>query len=241
MRKILSLTLLGFLCFGVYAQEESVLPVNQDQNEESIKKDPYPNYKGRGAIALNFGAVGGGLEYAENFTQKINLRGRLTYFRLNDIETDVEFAGEQLVGGLESNVLIADILFEYLPVKRLGLKLVGGVSYLFNYDANVSAGFGTSLSYGDLTISPDQIGDLNINADWSGFAPYAGFGYGRAVPKSRFGFGIELGTHFAPSPTINVTATGSFSETASQEQQLQEDLKGYRWLPFAQFRLAYKL
>lgn len=240
--RIFTLAVMVF-CFSLtgFAQEEETAPVAEETAVKKPKKDPFESYQRRHAIALNFGAIGGGLEYAHNLNRHFNVRGRFTYFNLNDIELSIELSGEEMTGKIGSDIFIADALVEYLPFKRAGLKLVGGISYLINYEARLSAQYNGELSYGDLTITSEDIGRMDAAVDWSGFAPYLGLGYGRAVPKRRFGFGLELGTHYAQSPKIDLRATGSISETANQKDQLEEDLQGYRWLPFAQFRLTYKL
>ncbi len=55
---------------------------------------------------------------------------------------------------------------------------------------------------GDYFLTPDANGNVNAAIKVNGFRPYAGIGFGRAIPKHRLGFQMELGCQFWGSPKV---------------------------------------
>ncbi len=55
---------------------------------------------------------------------------------------------------------------------------------------------------GDYFLTPDSKGNVNAQIKVNSFRPYLGIGFGRAIPKHRLGFQMELGCQFWGSPKI---------------------------------------
>lgn len=62
-----------------------------------------------------------------------------------------------------------------------------------------------------------------------------------AAPKNRIGLGLDLGAYYIGPPKPEILATGMVKRTSEQSATLQENLKGYQWLPVLSFRLAVAL
>ena len=60
------------------------------------------------------------------------------------------------------------------------------------------------VALGDYFIMPDEEGNLNARIRVSGFRPYLGLGFGRAVPHKRIGCQFDLGLQFWGSPKVFV-------------------------------------
>lgn len=60
------------------------------------------------------------------------------------------------------------------------------------------------LVLGDYFIAPDKNGNLDVRIRVSGFRPYLGLGFGRAVPRKRIGCQFDLGAQFWGSPRVIV-------------------------------------
>lgn len=60
------------------------------------------------------------------------------------------------------------------------------------------------LALGDYFIMPDEEGNINAKIRVSGFRPYLGLGFGRAVPHKRIGCQFDLGLQFWGSPRVYV-------------------------------------
>lgn len=91
------------------------------------------------------------------------------------------------------------------PVKAYN-KQDGLLSAVSEYNKDVESGnisadkIGAEL--GDYLLTPDDDGNVNAYIKTSSFKPYLGIGYGRAVPKKRVGFMVELGVQFWGSPKV---------------------------------------
>lgn len=60
------------------------------------------------------------------------------------------------------------------------------------------------LLLGDYFIAPDEKGNIDARIRVSGFRPYLGLGFGRAVPRRRIGCQFDLGVQFWGSPRVVV-------------------------------------
>jgi hypothetical protein len=60
------------------------------------------------------------------------------------------------------------------------------------------------LLLGDYFLAPDEDGNLDARIRVSGFRPYLGLGFGRAVPRKRIGCQFDLGVQFWGSPRVVV-------------------------------------
>ena len=58
------------------------------------------------------------------------------------------------------------------------------------------------LLLGDYFLAPDEDGNLDARIRVSGFRPYLGLGFGRAVPRKRIGCQFDLGVQFWGSPRV---------------------------------------
>ena len=60
------------------------------------------------------------------------------------------------------------------------------------------------VALGDYFIVPDENGNIDARIRVSGFRPYLGLGFGRAVPRRRVGCQFDLGVQFWGSPHVVV-------------------------------------
>lgn len=195
----------------------------------------------KNAFAVSFGSPGLGLEYARKISQKLNAKVVWHSFKLEDFEQeDLEIDDDvvDLLANIESSII--DIGIEFLPFKNSSFKLITGLGILSKVKTNALITYTEDVKYGDITITKENIGEINADVSWNGMAPYVGIGFGRAVPKKRLGFGIEFGSYFTSSPDVILTATNLLSPTAEQEDNLKEALKTFKFIPKIQLRLAYK-
>lgn len=58
------------------------------------------------------------------------------------------------------------------------------------------------VELGDYLLEPDDNGNINANIKTASFKPYLGLGFGRAVPKNRIGFMLDLGVQFWGTPKV---------------------------------------
>ena len=235
----LHFTILLLLCFSLssFAQTD-----NQSSDSNAVATDLLSSYHKKSAIALNISSVGLGLEYAYNLNNSLNLRARINYLAVNDYTTNITVEEQPVIVIGNANLANLDVAIEYLPFQSSSFKLVGGLSYFFDANGSVNVLYDDDLQYGEIEISKEEVGDITLGLDYPGLAPYAGLGFGRAVPKGRFGFGFEIGTYYVGSPDVSLEASKMLSPTKEEElEQLEDNFSGYAWLPFINLRLAVKL
>jgi hypothetical protein len=236
MRKLVYLFLLvGLGSSTVLGQESS----DTTTAEKSV--DKYPMWQKRSAIGISAGLPGFGLDYAYNINRSLNLRVGFLAFSLSDFNTDLDISGQSVNVNANLNSTVFDLMLEYHPTTNKAFKLVAGLSYLDNVGVNTLVLLNDDIGYGDLIIDNEEIGDIDITLDYTGIAPYLGFGFGRAVPKKRAGFSIELGAYYAGGPDVTIEASGMLENTSEEEQELEDNLSSYSWIPRAMMRLAIKL
>lgn len=245
MKKIIVLTALSLLLCGNILAQDSLKEVQQDSlvqipqdSLETKKQDSHKEHKN--SIGVSAGLPGFGFDYARKLSDKFSAKLRFNAFKVEDYAAgEVDVSGntvDAIVSG-ESSAL--DLLVEYLPFKRSSFKLVGGVGILSKMNLNILMEYDESVEFGDVILTKEDYGNVKIGFDWQGVAPYLGLGFGRAVPKSNFGFSIEAGSYFTSSPKMSLEATKLLAPTGDQVEEIQETFKSWKFIPLMQFRVVY--
>ncbi|WP_298881315.1 hypothetical protein [uncultured Polaribacter sp.] len=204
------------------------------QNDKEIKEK-------KNAFAISIGSPGLGLEYARKLSPKLNAKLVWHSFKLEDFEKeDLEIKEDKidLLANLELSII--DLGIEFLPFKNSSFKLTAGLGFISKLNTNATITYTENVKFGDVVITKEDVGEVNADVSWSGTAPYLGIGFGRAIPKRRLGFGIEIGSYFTSSPDATLTATKLLAPTSNQEENLKEAISSFKFIPRLQFRLAYK-
>lgn len=206
---------------------------NKDLNETAkIRKN---------GLNLSFGTSGFGFGYARKLSPKFNAMIAYSSINIKDKEVDVsEFLDNDdvdFLGGANSSIL--DIGAEYVPFKNSSFKLAFGLGFLNNVQIDGLITYKEGIQYGDVTVTKQDVGKIIINSKWSGAAPFIGFGFGRAIPKNRFGFGVDIGTYFAKSPEVSLEADKLLAPTQDEQEDLQAAFESLTFIPRIQFRVTY--
>lgn len=223
MKKILLAIALVSVCFTSHAQDEI---------ETKERKN---------AFAASFGLPGLGIEYARKLSPKFSARLAWHSAQLINLRAEnIEIKDDKVNLLANAEVSIIDLGIEYNPFTNSSFKLTTGIGILSNVNTNLVVTYTEDVKLGDVIITKNDVGEIVADVTWSGIAPYVGIGFGRAVPKRRFGFGFELGTYYTSSPDVKLTASELLAPTASQEENLQESLSSFKFIPRVQVRLVYK-
>ncbi len=92
-------------------------------------------------------------------------------------------------------------------------------------------------------MTPEDVGTINLGVRWHPVIGYAGWGFGRAIPRRRFGVGFEMGVYYLGRPTVQLDYEG-FLETTNLSEQVpivERNLSNYRYLPALSLTLSYVL
>jgi hypothetical protein len=150
-------------------------------------------------------------------------------------------------GFQESNQLSArfsniHLLAEFTPFKANWFRLVGGAGYLIKGDGNFEiTPDGTTYDFGNTTLTADQLGKLNVDVSWKGVAPYLGVGFFNAIPLHAFSINFDIGSYYLSSPNAAFAGTKLLADNNSQQAQVNENLKNYRFFPVLQLNFNFKI
>lgn len=211
---------------------------------DSLSEDstiPYISFKDKSAVGLNIGTTGFGLEYARNFHKHFNGKLRFSTFSYSYDDISVKEGDRELEGEAELNSTNMDLVFEYLPFNNSSFHLDFGLAYFFDLNSSGVGRYKGSVSYGEIVLTGDDVGEVTYDIEWNSFAPYMGLGFGRSVPKNRFGFGFDLGAYYVGSPDVTIVGTNLLTGNSEEEPVLEDNLKNYSWWPFVNFKLSFKL
>jgi hypothetical protein len=196
----------------------------------------------KNAITVSVGTTGFSFGYARKLSSKLN--GIIAYntFTLNDKEADVSSLLDNddvdFLGSVKSTIIDAGI--EYVPFKNSSFKLAFGVGFLNDVNINGLITYKEGIAVGDVNVSKQDVGKIVIDSEWTGVAPFIGIGFGRAVPKNKFGFGIDIGTYFTKTPEVSLTADKLLAPTQDEQATLQDAFTTLTFIPRIQLRLTYK-
>lgn len=80
-----------------------------------------------------------------------------------------------------------------------------------------SAGKQYGIEIGDYQIPVDKNGDVSGGVKVKNFRPYLGLGFGRLIPKKRFGVRLELGAQFQGAPKVYADGVGDLDKVLGQD------------------------
>jgi hypothetical protein len=230
-------TILSIFCL-IFAMSAYSQEVESETEPETEQEETRKNR--RHAIGFSAG-TGFAFDYSYKLNESFTVTARYNVLDYEVKELEQEVDGEELLIDATIDFKNIDVFFSYYPFKS-SFRLIGGIGSFSNNTLNVVANFKNSVNIGDVEFNSDDIGELNITTVWKKTAPYAGIGFGRAVPKNkRLGFGLEIGTYFAGSPDVTLEATGLIEQTKDQEALLQESFSELKFIPYISFRLSYSL
>ncbi|GAB2694495.1 hypothetical protein GCM10027037_17510 [Mucilaginibacter koreensis] len=200
-----------------------------------------PVYNHQQGIQLNVGTQGIGLEYHYGIVPKLALRGGVDVVPVA-IKNVFEFSDFNSTSDLDARFTNIHILADYTPFTGAKwFRLVGGLAYFAKAKGTLDVKPTDSYKYGEIQLTPEQVGQVKFTADWQGVAPYAGLGFFRMFPQKKFNVNLDLGTYYLKQPKAHVSGTGSLQGNSSQTAQFQENIKDYRWLPVVQINFNYNL
>ena len=184
-----------------------------------------------GATGVKVGTLGIGIEYAVKVNEKLDLRlGVNKYdYSASGIESGVNY-------DIDLNLQTIAAIADYHAFDN-GFVLSAGLMYNDNnLDFNANSGTHT---VGDTSYTTAIKGEVTFNK----IAPYVGLGYSNVTKSAGWGFSTELGALYQGKAKVDLTTTGGGVTTADiekEENQLEDELSGYKWYPVLSVAVSYK-
>lgn len=209
--------------------------------------------KRKTSIGLQAGSNGFGLQLAHGFATKKNLSLRLNahYFRLplqNDVIT---IDGKSILLGsyqdrgfrlnLNGEMLLqsANLALDFHPFNH-AIRLFGGVGLMFS-KVDFIASPRDSLRQGDVSLSPNEQGNIYFLLKTQRVCPFLGIGFGRIFPNKRVNFSADIGSYYIGSPKLRFYTTGMLEPTSAEESKLRNNIKNYYLLPYLTFSINIRI
>lgn len=196
------------------------------QNDSSEKKSGFGIAIG-GSASTN----GLGVNLIAALTPSIAIRAG--YEKLDhSFENITEYAIEDNTFSISPAVKVGGISANLDLYLARGLYITGGVVQT-NLDLAVTLKPTESMTVGDLTYEPEDLGELHVSIlPEKKLAPYAGIGFGRTISRNkRLAFNMEFGAYHMGSYVIKMTGTGLLEGNSENEsvQRINEVLTDISW------------
>ena len=196
--------------------------------------------EGRWGWGITGGTLGVGPQLTYRAGPHFGLRANATFLSLSrDAEVDdIDYGGK-------ADLRSYGAALDWYPTGAgLRISLGGRVN---ETEVDLTAAPATSVTVGDSTYTPQQLGTLAGDVTVDDFAPSLTIGYGGRLGEG-FSFGAEIGVLWQGAPRIdNLRATGPFAVTPQlqadierEEQRIEDDLDDYQLWPIAQLEFQYR-
>ena len=193
------------------------------------------------AIAVGVGTLGYQVALSQSISENLNLR--LTH----------NTASKQLDG--ETDGVNYDYDFEFSSNSLLidwhmfdgSFRLTTGALINDNQIHAQSDIDGLTLNVGDNTFTRAEVGRLEGDIGFDSYAPYLGFGWGRAIADG-FSVVFDLGVVYQGQPEVSLQTIGGtlsdnpllLEQVEREEQELQEDVDEFDLYPVISLGLFYR-
>lgn len=197
------------------------------------------------SISLQLGTTGPGLYYNRllNSAHRLSLRLGGQYVAYQKLIRIKAKSDSYINIQPDFAIAIAQASVKWHPLRKGTLFLVGGIGYTWHPSQRTEITTENKLKLDDLVLMPEDVGTVNLGVRWQPIMGYLGWGFGRSIPKRRFGAGFEMGVHYLSKPRLELNYTG-FLETTTLDQQIptiERNLASYRYLLTINLMLSYRL
>ena len=193
---------------------------------------PAAAWAGDNAIGIKAGALGLGVEYTRNLSDRWAIRGGINGSQLSfdgnesGIDYQFDFVWDSLSIGVDLH-----------PFKS-PFRLTAGI--LRNDNAlNGRSRPASNVTIGNTSYTPAQVGVLTSTVGFKQTAPFLGLGWDWSRKKPHFGMSFDIGVLDQGSPRVTLRGSGTLlgdpafqQDIAREEAQLRDSLSDLDLLPY---------
>jgi len=193
---------------------------------------PVAALAGDNAIGIKAGALGLGVEYTRNLSDRWAVRGGIN-------GSQVGFDGEE--SGIDYQF---DFIWDSLalgadlhPFKG-PFRLSAGILHN-NNGLNGSSRPTSNVTIGNATYTPAQVGVLTTTVGFKQTAPFFGLGWDWSRKRNHFGMSLDLGVLDQGSPRVALHGSGTLlgdpafqADIQREAAQLSDSLSDFDMLPY---------
>ena len=176
---------------------------------------------------LSVGTDGIGIDVSSCLTDYVGIRAGVSFLPGIKIKKNISINNDgdsntyydNVDAQFKVNKFDFKLLFDFYPIKSSGFHLTAGafigskkIINAYNTEEFLARDeWGVSgIMIGDNRVTSDKNGNCEANIEVAGFKPYIGFGFGRAVPNSRFTVSCDFGVKFWGKPCVGAMVSDDF-------------------------------
>lgn len=239
MKKTLSIILLlSFAVMASFAQDSIKVE----------KKDVKMKFKilqlDRVSLALGTNGISTEVSHQIGESGLINLQASYLFYQSDFIQGWGLF---KVTTKPNINSPILGLSYDWFPLQKSGIKwlnavkLKGAVQYAFNPIYKFNSTLADDVTWGKTTFTKEQIGSIETTIRGQKIQPYLAAGFDQFFKSNKIGFGLDLGAMYQGNPKVTMIATNMLVTTASQANIIENNIKGYRFIPYAAIKLNLHL
>jgi hypothetical protein len=189
---------------------------------------------------LKVGTLGIGVDVSKMLNEKVSLRANINGIRYNrnQVLNNISYSAKL-------KFLTVGVLADYYPMEN-NFHITGGVYYNGNR-LDGTAVPTQSVTVGNTTYTPGQIGRLDTSVKFNKVSPYVGIGWGNNPSKGGLGFSVNLGAMYQGSPKVTANAVSNIPALQAQLNQditvevnkIKNDINKYRIYPVVMVGVNY--
>jgi hypothetical protein len=193
---------------------------------------PTVSWAGDNAIGIKAGALGLGVEYTRNLSDRWSIRGGINGSKLSfdgdesGINYQFDFVWDSLSVGVDLH-----------PFKS-PFRLTAGILRNDN-GLNGESRPSSNVTIGNTSYTPAQVGVLTSTVGFKQTAPFLGLGWDWSRKKRHFGMSFDLGVLDQGSPQVTLRGSGTLlgdpafqADIVREEAQLRDSLNNLDLLPY---------
>ena len=208
------------------------------------------------SVGVSASTIGIGVDASTTLNRYLMLRAGVDIMPGITFDTDVDVGIDAGSSSLsESTVNLegalkrtqASLLLSVYPFKGSSFFITGGAYFggnkLVKINGHNEELKNAGIIIGDYKLPIDENGNVSGGIKVSGFRPYLGLGFGRAVPYKRLGFMFELGVQFHGTPKLysDTGSIGNLFDQTDADDEFSDILDKLKVYPVLKFRLCGRI
>lgn len=229
----------------VAAVDTSSKQKTENKGRKKDKKEKNYNTVGAGVMLLagtsgpEIGLIGS-VHQIFHCPIPINIRAIFSYLQYKT-DFDQKVSDQKLAMNINSRVSSADLLLDFHPLKNW-LRISAGAFFSFTETkAKMQSKDGKSI--GLITVTPEEMGNLEFTFSRHPVEPYLGLGVGNALEK-RVSFLMDLGVAYTGPLKVKGTGTGMIGPSSDNARNLEKVFEKHNelfWWPVLSLGIGIKL
>lgn len=200
----------------------------------------------RQAAGIHIGSTGIGAQYFHPLGTQFGLRAGLSFMPFS---TSIKgtYSGRKTPSDIKAHANHASLLFGYAPFSgrggffnSFGFELGG--AYFFKLDGDFETRLSDPYKHGDILVDPERVGLIYADVKWKKtVSPYLGMGWSNIHLTDKLSGHLNLGCYYLSKPRVTLEATGLLKENVINQEQVQHNIRNYRYLPRLELGVSYSL